>query len=43
MPVRVAISGSAVSPPLWESMEVLGRGRSLERLRKVAGALPSDA
>ncbi len=32
-PVRVAITGSAVSPPLFESMEILGRDRSLARLR----------
>jgi glutamyl-tRNA synthetase len=32
-PVRVAITGSTVSPPLFESMEILGRARSLDRLR----------
>ena len=32
-PVRVAITGRTVSPPLYESMEVLGRERSLGRLR----------
>jgi glutamyl-tRNA synthetase len=32
-PVRVAITGSTVSPPLFESMELLGRDRSLARLR----------
>lgn len=32
-PVRVAISGRTVSPPLYESMELLGRERSLRRLR----------
>lgn len=31
-PVRVAITGSAVSPPLFESMELLGRDRSMVRL-----------
>ena len=31
-PVRVAITGSTVSPPLFESMELLGRERSLARL-----------
>jgi glutamyl-tRNA synthetase len=31
-PVRVAITGSKVSPPLFESMELLGRDRSLRRL-----------
>jgi glutamyl-tRNA synthetase len=33
-PVRVAITGSTVSPPLFESMEILGRERSLRRLRE---------
>ncbi len=28
-PVRVAVSGRTVSPPLYESMELLGRERSL--------------
>ena len=31
-PVRVAVSGRKVSPPLFESMELLGRDRSLARL-----------
>jgi glutamyl-tRNA synthetase len=31
-PVRVAITGRKVSPPLFESMEILGRARSLERI-----------
>ncbi|UXA19713.1 glutamate--tRNA ligase [Mycobacterium sp. SMC-4] len=31
-PVRVAVTGSSVSPPLFESMELLGRQRSIERL-----------
>ena len=31
-PVRVAISGRRVSPPLFESMELLGRDASLARL-----------
>jgi glutamyl-tRNA synthetase len=32
-PVRVAITGRRVSPPLFESMELLGRERSLSRLQ----------
>jgi len=32
-PIRVAITGSSVSPPLFESMELLGRERTLRRLR----------
>lgn len=31
-PVRVAVSGSAVSPPLFESLATLGRDRTLERI-----------
>jgi glutamyl-tRNA synthetase len=31
-PVRVAISGSTVSPPLFESLEILGKSESLARL-----------
>lgn len=33
-PVRVAVTGSTVSPPLFESLELLGRERSLDRLRQ---------
>ena len=32
-PIRVAVTGSTVSPPLYESLELLGRERSLGRLR----------
>lgn len=32
-PIRVAVTGSSVSPPLFESLELLGRERSLQRLR----------
>ncbi len=32
-PIRVAVTGASVSPPLFESLELLGRDRSLERLR----------
>jgi glutamyl-tRNA synthetase len=31
-PVRVAVTGGTVSPPIFETLEVLGRGRSLARL-----------
>jgi glutamyl-tRNA synthetase len=37
-PVRVAISGRTVSPPLYESMELLGRDRTLARLAAARGA-----
>ena len=32
-PLRVAMTGSSVSPPLFESMAVLGRERTIDRLR----------
>jgi glutamyl-tRNA synthetase len=35
-PVRAAATGSTVSPPLPESLELLGRERTVERLRRVA-------
>jgi glutamyl-tRNA synthetase len=33
-PLRVAVTGSSVSPPLFESMAALGRDRTLERLTR---------
>jgi glutamyl-tRNA synthetase len=33
-PVRVAVSGRTVSPPLYESIELLGRDRTLARLQR---------
>lgn len=36
-PVRVAITGSRISPPLFESLELLGRDKSLARLAAVMG------
>lgn len=35
-PPRVAVSGRRVSPPLFESMELLGKEESLRRLRALA-------
>jgi len=32
-PVRVAVTGRRISPPLFESLELLGRERSLARLQ----------
>ncbi len=40
-PIRVAVTGSSVSPPLFESLEALGKERTLRRLRDVAGRLGS--
>jgi glutamyl-tRNA synthetase len=33
-PIRVAVTGSSVSPPLFESMAALGEDRTLERIRR---------
>jgi glutamyl-tRNA synthetase len=35
-PVRVAVTGRTVSPPLFESLELLGRDRTLSRLSAAA-------
>jgi glutamyl-tRNA synthetase len=39
--VRVAVTGATVSPPLFESLELLGRDRALARL-EAALAIPVD-
>ncbi|MDP8954593.1 MAG: glutamate--tRNA ligase [Actinomycetota bacterium] len=38
-PVRVAVTGRSVGPPLFESLEVLGRERTLARLRAARARL----
>ena len=38
--LRVAVSGEAVSPPLFESMELLGRESTLARLRAARAVTP---
>jgi glutamyl-tRNA synthetase len=38
-PLRVAISGRRVSPPLFESMEILGKAETVARLDKLSAAL----
>ncbi|MEZ0049235.1 glutamyl-tRNA synthetase [Mycobacterium sp. MAA66] len=38
-PIRVAVTGATISPPLFESMELLGAGRSLARLRAARNRL----
>jgi glutamyl-tRNA synthetase len=37
-PIRAAVTATLVSPPLFESMALLGRQRSLARIRQAAGA-----
>ena len=38
-PVRLAITGRTIGPPLYESLEVLGRDRSLQRIEGAMDAL----
>ena len=38
-PVRVAVTGRTVGPPLFESLEVLGREATIERLDAAVGRL----
>ena len=38
-PLRVAVTGRQVSPPLFESMEILGQDSSLVRLRALRSQL----
>ncbi|HJE50758.1 MAG TPA: glutamate--tRNA ligase [Tessaracoccus flavescens] len=38
-PIRVAVSGRRVSPPLFESMEILGRDATLARLKALRASL----
>lgn len=43
MAIRVAITGSMQSPPLTETMEVLGREKTLQRLDRAAALLQPPA
>ena len=38
-PVRTAVSGRRISPPLFESLEILGRDSTLARIRALAEQL----
>ncbi len=38
-PVRVAVTGRTISPPLYESLELLGREKTLRRLRAALESL----
>ncbi len=41
-PIRVAITGTSVSPGIFESLAVLGRERSLERIERAVQRLSTD-
>lgn len=42
-PIRVAVTGRTVSPPLFDSLELLGRDRSLARVELALGKLSEGA
>ena len=42
-PVRVAVTGSSVSPPLFESIAALGRDRSVARIQEARRLLVDEA
>jgi glutamyl-tRNA synthetase len=42
-PIRVAISGSSISPGIFESLAALGRERSVERIGAAVERLRNDA
>ena len=41
-PVRIAVSGARISPPLFESLEILGRDSSLARIRALRRQLDDE-
>jgi glutamyl-tRNA synthetase len=42
-PIRVAVTGKAVSPPLFGALVILGRDRVLKRLSTAIGLLPDSS
>jgi glutamyl-tRNA synthetase len=42
-PIRVAVTGRTVSPPLFDSLELLGRDRALARVELALGKLAVGA
>jgi glutamyl-tRNA synthetase len=42
-PIRVAITGTSVSPGIFESLSVLGRDRSVERIERAVKRLSTEA
>lgn len=42
-PIRVAVTGKAVSPPLFGALVILGRDRVLKRLNTAIGLLPDGS
>ncbi len=42
-PIRVAVTGRMVSPPLFETLELLGKRRAIDRLRRAQKILPRSS
>jgi glutamyl-tRNA synthetase len=42
-PIRVAVSGSTISPPIFQTLEFLGRERSLKRIDRCMASVPKAA
>jgi glutamyl-tRNA synthetase len=42
-PLRVALAGSTVSPPIFEVMVVLGRDETLERTTSASMTVPTNS
>jgi glutamyl-tRNA synthetase len=42
-PIRVAITGTAVSPGIFESLAVLGKNRSVERIERAVERLSTES
>ena len=42
-PIRLAVTGRSVGPPLWESLELLGRDRTVARIRAALAKLQTGA
>ncbi len=42
MPVRIAVTGKTATPPLFATMRVLGKGRSLKRIKKATSLLEAS-
>ena len=38
-PIRTAVSGQRISPPLFESMEILGKESTMRRLEALRASL----
>ena len=42
LPIRVAVSGSLISPPLFETMEILGKEKTIGRITKAVEMLKEE-